>query len=111
MLKITAMETATEKKLIVQGSLVGPWVTELRTAWKRARHKQDLRPCIIDINDVTFIDAAGQTALVEMIADGAQLTAKGAYSTYVIEQAMNKVREKTVAQRKKNRGGKRRNSS
>ncbi len=32
MLKITIMETATDRRWIVQGRLVGPWVNELRKA-------------------------------------------------------------------------------
>ena len=89
MLKITIMETATDRRWIVQGRLVGPWVSELRTTWKRAHKNQDNRTCIIDLNDVTFIDKSGERLLRAMSKKGAQLIAKGLYVRHVLEQLKN----------------------
>ena len=75
MLKITIMETTSEGRWIVQGRLVGPWVNELRTTWRRAHMSQDKRACIIDLNDVTFIDKSGERLLRAMSKKGAQLMA------------------------------------
>jgi len=85
-LKITIMETATDRRWIVQGRLVGPWVSELRTTWKRAHKSQDKRACIIDLNDVTFIDKSGERLLRAMSKKGAQLIARGLYVKHVLEQ-------------------------
>jgi anti-anti-sigma regulatory factor len=85
-LKITIMETATERKWIVQGSLVGPWVSELRTTWKRAHRSHDKRTCIIDLNDVTFIDQSGERLLRAISKKGAQFIAGGMYVKHVVEQ-------------------------
>ncbi len=89
MLKITIMETTTDRRWIVQGRLVGPWVSELRTTWKRAHKSQDNRTCIIDLNDVTFIDKSGERLLRAMSKKGAQLIAKGLYVRHVLEQLKN----------------------
>jgi len=86
MLKITIMESATEMRWIVQGSLVGPWVSELRTTWKRAHRSHDKRACIIDLNDVTFIDKSGERLLRAISKKGAQLIAGGMYVKHVVEQ-------------------------
>ena len=86
MLKITIMETATERRWIVQGSLVGPWVSELRTTWKRAHRSHDKRACVIDLNDVTFIDKSGARLLRSISKKGAQLIAGGMYVKHVVEQ-------------------------
>src|SRR6266849_2544731 len=80
------METATDRRWIVQGRLVGPWVSELRTTWKRAHKSQDKRACIIDLNDVTFIDKSGERLLRAMCKKGAQLIARGLYVKHVLEQ-------------------------
>jgi len=85
-LKITIMETATDRRWIVQGRLVGPWVSELRTTWKRAHKNQDNRTCIVDLNDVTFIDKSGERLLRAMSKKGAQLIARGLYVRHVLEQ-------------------------
>ena len=86
MLKITMTETPTERKWIVQGCLVGPWVSELGTTWKRAHKNQDKRACIIDLNDVTSIDKSGERLLRAMSKKGAQLIATGMYVKHVLEQ-------------------------
>jgi anti-anti-sigma regulatory factor len=85
-LKITIMESATEMRWIVQGSLVGPWVSELRTTWKRAHRSHDKRACIIDLNDVTFIDKSGERLLRTISKKGAQLISGGVYVKHVVEQ-------------------------
>ncbi len=70
----------------MQGRLVGPWVSELRTAWKKAHRSQDKRACVIDRNDVTFIDKSGERLLRAMSKKGAQLIARGLYLKHVLEQ-------------------------
>jgi hypothetical protein len=85
-LKITITETPTERRWIVQGRLVEPWVSELRTTWKRAHGIEDKRTCVIDLNDVTFIDKGGERLLRAMSKKGAQLMAKGLYVKHVLEQ-------------------------
>src|SRR5260370_12652196 len=80
------METATDRRWIVQGRLVGLWVSELRTTWKKAHRSRDKRACIIDLNDVTFIDKSGERLLRAMCKKGAQLIASGLYVKHVLEQ-------------------------
>jgi anti-anti-sigma regulatory factor len=92
-LRITIMDTATDRRWIVQGRLVGPWVSELRTAWKKRAHKsQDKRACIIDLKDVTFIDKSGERLLRAMSRKGAQLIAEGLYIKHLLEQLQNSCR-------------------
>jgi hypothetical protein len=85
-LKITMTETPTERRWIVQGCLVGPWVSELRTTWKRGHQSQDKRACIIDLNDVTSIDKSGERLLRAMSKKGVQLIATGMYVKHVLEE-------------------------
>jgi hypothetical protein len=79
------MDTATGRRGIVQGRLIGSWVSELRTTWKRANLSQDKRTCIIDLDDVTFIDKSGAW-LRAMSKKGARLIAEGQYVKPVLEQ-------------------------
>jgi anti-anti-sigma regulatory factor len=85
-LKISITETTTDRRWILEGRLVGPWVGELRATWKRAHRSQDSRACIIDLNDVTFIDKSGERLLRAMSKKGAQLLARGLYVKHVLEQ-------------------------
>jgi anti-anti-sigma regulatory factor len=100
-LRITVMDRTTDSKWILQGRLVGPWVSELRTAWTRARKSQDKRACIIDLNDVTFIDKSGERLLRAMSNKGAQLVAEGLYIKHVLEQLKNSSMPRTAKEEDK----------
>jgi len=85
-LKITRTETPVEEKWILQGRLVGLWVSELRRCWKKdSSSRQDLK-CIVDLNEVTFIDEKGERLLRTMSKEGAQLMATGMYIKHVLQQ-------------------------
>jgi hypothetical protein len=86
MLKISFNKTPTEERWILHGRrLAGPWVHELRICWK-VNHRTDAgRACIVDLNEVTFIDKSGERTLRILARDGAQFTASGIYTKHVIE--------------------------
>lgn len=85
-MKITITETPKERKFILQGRLVGPWVGELSAAWQRTQHDPDGRACIIDLNDVTFIDKSGEWLLRTLWQNGAQLIATSVYTKHLVEE-------------------------
>jgi hypothetical protein len=85
-LRVTINETPAEKRWILQGRLVGPWVGELRTCWKKTRRDHGGRTCIVDLSDVTFIDKGGERLLRTMSKEGAQFIATGIYIKHVLDQ-------------------------
>lgn len=85
MLKIIVTETQTESRWILQGRLVGPWVRELRSCWKKSHRAQSSQRCVIDLNDVTFIDKSGERLLRAMSKKGAELVANGMYTKHVLD--------------------------
>ena len=86
MLKITRTETPAEEKWVLQGRLVGLWVSELRRCWKKAHRSDNNLKCIVDLNDVTFIDEKGERLLRSMSKEGAQFIATGIYTKHVLQQ-------------------------
>jgi anti-anti-sigma regulatory factor len=85
-LKITRTETPAEEKWILQGRLVGLWVSELRKSWKKTHRADNDRKCVVDLNEVTFIDKNGETLLRTMSKQGAQFIATGIYIKHVLQQ-------------------------
>jgi anti-anti-sigma regulatory factor len=85
-LRITIDETPTEKRWILQGRLVGLWVSELRRTWKKTDRSESNRPCVVDLNDVTFIDEKGVRLLRAMSKQGAQFVTTGIYIKHVLQQ-------------------------
>jgi Biotin-lipoyl like len=86
MLKINFSETPAEERWILYGRLTDPWVHELKLCWKK-KHQRDVgRACIVDLNEVTFIDRSGERLLRIMAKDGAQFTANGTYTRHILER-------------------------
>jgi anti-anti-sigma regulatory factor len=64
MLKVSFSETPAEEKWILEGRLSGAWVRELRASWKNNHKTDKKRACIVDLNEVTFIDKMGERRCV-----------------------------------------------
>jgi RND family efflux transporter MFP subunit len=86
MLKITFSETPAEERWILHGRLIHPWVQELRTCWKKNHRADARRACIVDLNEVTFIDKSGERVLRKLAKDGAQFIATGIYTKHILKQ-------------------------
>jgi anti-anti-sigma regulatory factor len=93
MLRITITNTMTDETWTLQGRLVAPWVKELKASWKRAhRTAQDLR-CIVNLDEVTFIDMSGARMLRSMSNQGAQFVARDVYVKHVLDRLRGKSKE------------------
>ena len=86
MLRITIAETATEQSWTLEGRLVGPWVGELKTIWKKTHRTRSGQACIVDLNEVTFIDKGGERLLRSMSKQGVRFVASGLYVKHVLDQ-------------------------
>src|ERR1700760_3669222 len=84
MLRTMISEAPFEQTWILQGRLVGQWAVDLKTLWEESRNSRAGRKCVIDLEDVICVDAAGETALREMAEEGAQLVASRAYMKYIL---------------------------
>jgi anti-anti-sigma regulatory factor len=90
MLKITITNTATEEKWTLHGRLVAPWVDELKASWKMARRTAERRRCIVNLDEVTFIDKCGERMLRSMSNQGAQFVASDVYVKHVLDRLKGK---------------------
>jgi len=85
MLRITITDTASEQKWILQGQLTGPWADQLRSNWDETRRARQGRRCLVDANDLTFIDQSGESVLRTMMSEGAKFTACGVCTKHVLK--------------------------
>jgi outer membrane protein TolC len=90
MLKISFSETPSEERWILQGRLTAPWFRELRACWKKKHRRDNQRACIVDLNEITFIDKSGERLLRVLVREGAQCLATGVYIKHVLEQLTTK---------------------
>ncbi len=85
MLRITIAETLTEQRWTLEGRLVQPWISELKSNWARTETARRERNCVVDLTAVTFIDKSGEKALAELSKGGAKLIATGCYTRHVVQ--------------------------
>jgi anti-anti-sigma regulatory factor len=86
MLKINFSETAAEERWVLHGRLTDPWVDEFEASWKKNHRRDVARACIVDLNEVTFIDECGERLLGMLARHGAQFKASGTYTKHILER-------------------------
>lgn len=84
MLRISITKDANRECWTLQGRLSGPWVAQLKSAWKEAR-QGGRGKSLVDMNGVTFVDLAGERVLAQMMKDGAEFIATGVYTRHLLE--------------------------
>lgn len=86
MFKISTIDSASERRLVVEGTLVRPWVSELRRTWNDAGHSLDGRKLVIDLTNATLIDPEGEAAILELMKEGAKFNCSGVLTRHVLKQ-------------------------
>jgi anti-anti-sigma regulatory factor len=92
MLKITFSETPAEERWTLHGRLTHPWLQEFRACWKKNHRTHVRRACVVDLNEVTFIDENGEQLLRVLARHEVQFIATGPYTKHVLDQVTAKSR-------------------
>ena len=90
MLRITIAETLSEQRWTLEGRLVQPWISELKSTWKKTEVDRRERKCVVDLTGVTFIDRDGEKVLAALSKQGAELVATGCYTRHVVHNIEKK---------------------
>jgi hypothetical protein len=90
MFKISTIETPEERRLVVEGTLIKPWVAELRRTWSEAGDSLDGRKMVIDLTNATIIDPEGEAAILELMQEGAKFCCSGVLTKHVLKQLAQK---------------------
>ena len=75
MLRLTVTTRAEGTTLVLEGRLGGAWVEELAACWRGVLARHDAGPIRVDLDGVTFVDAAGKALIRALRAQGAILVA------------------------------------
>lgn len=98
MLRISTVDARTERRLVVEGRLVEPWVSELREAWRGALKDLDGRRLLIDVSGATVIGPEGQDLLFELMREGAKFSCGGVLTRYVLKRLASRCRREYGAE-------------
>ena len=85
MLRAMITDTPFEQKWVLQGRLCGRWALDLKEKWESSRSMRRGRKCVVDLEDVISVDTQGEGVLIEMVIEGAVLTASRAYMKHILE--------------------------
>ncbi|HYK90460.1 MAG TPA: hypothetical protein VE398_16920, partial [Acidobacteriota bacterium] len=92
MLKITVIDVPAEQKWVLQGQLTGSSVSELMSSWAKAHEARKGRKCVVDLENVTFIDEEGENVLLAMMQEHAFFVASGVYTKELLKTLRGKSR-------------------
>jgi hypothetical protein len=92
MFKISIVEERSQRRLMLEGTLVRPWTAEVETAWKTAGQHLQGRKLLVDVTNVTCISADGECTLFKLMRDGAKFSSKGVFTKHVLKQLARRCR-------------------
>ncbi|MGA9966201.1 MAG: hypothetical protein WBQ10_13460 [Terriglobales bacterium] len=91
MLKISVVESPRRCRLVLEGSLVEPWVGELLREYTKAKEHLDGRELVVDLTNLTAMSGAGEDAILELMEDRARFQC-GIFAKEVLKKLASKRR-------------------
>lgn len=85
MLRISFSDSLEGQHWILCGRLAGQWVDELRACWQYARNHVSRSHAVMDVRDVTFVDAEGEKLLSELRSAGVEFVASGVEMKHLLQ--------------------------
>lgn len=85
-LRITTIQSGGQRKLVLEGQLVEPWVTELKKVWQEANQSPEGQQLVIDLCEVTIISSQAENVLLEIRRAGAQFVCGGILNKHLVRQ-------------------------
>ena len=86
MLRITTIESGRQRKLVVEGKLIEPWVAELKKSWLQAKQSLNDHELVIDLCNVTVISRQAEGVLLEIKREGARFVCGGILNKHVVRR-------------------------
>jgi anti-anti-sigma regulatory factor len=90
MFKISTVDTRSKRTLVVEGTLIGPWVDELRTTWVGASQTPGERKLVIDLSNVTAMSRKGEDVIFDLMKEGAKFSSSDVLTRYMLKQLARK---------------------
>lgn len=90
MFKISVADTPLRRSLLVEGTLVGPWIAELGTTWRNASQDLGRRNLVIDLTNVTVISREGKDAIFDLMKKGANFSCGGVLMRHLLNELERK---------------------
>ena len=91
-MKISILDTPSQRRLLIEGKLIGPWAAELAKVRWQATADLNGRALIIDVKGLTAITEDGENVLLELMKEGASFRSSGVFTKHVLKRMARKIR-------------------
>jgi len=92
MLRISIVDTPTQRRLVVEGKLISPWTTELRTACDDAKADLKGRSLVVDLKNLTIISQEGEHLITELMNENVKLQCCGPFTRLLLRRLSHRAR-------------------
>ena len=103
MLKISICEGRNQRRVILEGKLIAPWATELRTTCEKAKTDLHGRELIVEMNNLSAISQEGENVLLELLGEGIKFRCHGVFTKLILRQLARRARANVKGQRRNNK--------
>jgi hypothetical protein len=86
MLRISTVDTQFQRRLILEGKLVEPWLGEFRDVCRKANETLEGRRLVIDLTDVIVIGCEAESTLSELMQQGTKFASGGVLIKHVLKR-------------------------
>jgi hypothetical protein len=86
MLKISVIDSPSQRRVIVEGRLIAPWAAELRSACEEANADLLGRDLVIEMRHLTTISQEGENVILELINGGFKFRCHGVFTKQVMKR-------------------------
>jgi hypothetical protein len=94
MLRISLVDGARRRRLILEGKLVAPWAVELRRACEEAKADLRDRELVVEMKHVTTISQEGENVIVDLLSGGIRFRCEGVFTKHVLKQLTRRINKK-----------------
>ncbi len=92
MLRISTIDRPSQRRLVVEGKLISPWTTELRTAYDQAKADLESRDLVVDLKNLTIISQEGEDLVTELMNEGGKFQCCGLFARLLLRQLAERAR-------------------
>ena len=103
MLRISVCEGRNKRRLLLEGKLIAPWATELRTACEKAKTDLDGRELVVEMNNLSAISQEGENVLLDLLSEGIKFRCHGVFTKFILKQLARRARANVQGQRRNNK--------
>ena len=94
MLKISSIDTPSQRRLVVEGKLVTPWAGELKRACDQARTDLHDRELVVDVRSLIVISEEGENVLLALMNEGIRFQGCGVFTKQLLRKLARRARAK-----------------